>query len=160
MDSSTDTCLRSSQPPVSAGRSCKLHHIGYVVSSIAAVADGFAMSIGAIWNRETIYDPLQLVKVSFVGCIGRLCPSIELIEPAGMNSPVERFLRRGGGLHHLCYEVEHLEEQLRFSRLIGGVVVRPPISAVAFEGRRIAWVVTKDKLRLEFLESARSLQSE
>jgi methylmalonyl-CoA/ethylmalonyl-CoA epimerase len=61
-------------------------------------------------------------------------------------------LKRGGGLHHLCYEIDNLEEQLALSRTRGGIVVRPPLPAVAFEGRRIAWVYTKNKLLLEFLE--------
>jgi len=34
------------------------------------------------------------------------------------------------------------------------VIVSPPLPAAAFDGRRIAWVVTKDKLLLEFLEAA------
>jgi methylmalonyl-CoA/ethylmalonyl-CoA epimerase len=55
-------------------------------------------------------------------------------------------------LHHLCYEVKSLEDQLAFSRSEGAIVTRPPMPAVAFSGRRIAWVYTKNKLLIEFLE--------
>jgi methylmalonyl-CoA/ethylmalonyl-CoA epimerase len=74
------------------------------------------------------------------------------VEPAGEKSPVIPFLKRGGGLHHLCYEIDDLEEQLRLSRTQGGLVTRPPLPAVAFNGRRIAWVYTKQKLLVEYLE--------
>lgn len=146
--------MRVSEPSAPVCHLPRLHHVGFVVNSIEAVADRFAKSIGATWDHKTTHDPLQLVKVSFIGERNPSFTSVELVEPAGTNSPVERFLQRGGGLHHLCYEVDRLEEQLSFSQSIGGVIVKPPLPAVAFDGRRIAWVVTKDKLLLEFLESA------
>ncbi|HTS12545.1 MAG TPA: VOC family protein [Candidatus Limnocylindrales bacterium] len=128
--------------------------MGFIVNSIEEVAVRFAGSIGAVWDHKITHDPLQRVKVSFIGGGNSSSPLVELVEPAGPNSPVDKFLQRGGGLHHLCYEVDRLEEQLSFSRSVGEVIVKPPLPAVAFEGRRIAWVVTKDKLLLEFLEAA------
>jgi methylmalonyl-CoA/ethylmalonyl-CoA epimerase len=132
----------------------KLHHVGFVVNSIAAIGERFAKSIGGIWNGKIIHDPLQAAKVSFIDGPNPFCATVELVEPAGANSPVERFLQRGGGLHHLCYEVAQLEEQLKLSRSMGAMIVRQPLPAVAFGGRRIAWVFTKEKLLLEFLEAA------
>ncbi len=52
----------------------------------------------------------------------------------------------------MCYEVENLDLHLQSMRRTGGVVVRRPLPAVAFENRRIAWVFTKQRLLLEFLE--------
>jgi methylmalonyl-CoA/ethylmalonyl-CoA epimerase len=129
-----------------------LHHVGFVVASIAAAAPGFAASIAAAWDHTIIEDPLQCVRVTFIGCQGQLGTPVELVEPAGIDSPVFSFLRRGGGLHHLCYEVADLEKQLRLSQRNGAKLVRPPLPAVAFAGRRIAWVFTKQRLLLEFLE--------
>jgi len=146
--------MRFSEPSVPVCQLRGLHHVGFVVNSIEEVAGRFAKSIGAIWDQKTTHDPLQRVRVSFIVGGNTSLTSVELVEPAGPNSPVEHFLRRGGGLHHLCYEVDRLEHQLIFSRSIGGVIVKPPLPAAAFEGRRIAWVVTKDKLLLEFLEAA------
>ena len=80
-------------------------------------------------------------------------PLIELVEPAGPDSPVSRFLRGRGGLHHLCYEVDDLEAHLAFCKSIGTIVIRPPVPAVAFGGRRIAWALTRKRLLVEFLES-------
>jgi len=130
----------------------RLDHVGFVVASIRDVAPGFAESTGTTWSGEIIHDPLQQVNVTFLRASLPHDPSVELVEPVGPDSPVVRFLERGGGLHHVCYEVPILETQLTLSRSCGGLVVRPPLPAVAFGGRRIAWVYTRQKLLIEFLE--------
>jgi len=43
----------------------------------------------------------------------------------------------------MLLEIDGLEDQLVLSRAQGGLVVRPPLPAVAFGGRRIAWVYTR-----------------
>jgi len=128
-----------------------LHHIGIVVPQIRPVLEGVAESLGAHVDSEIIYDPLQQVSVAFMRSVS-WGPSIELIEPGGENSPVSNLARTGGGLHHLCYEVTDLETELRTARSRGGIVIRKPLPAVAFGGRRIAWVFTRYKLLLEYLE--------
>ena len=37
-------------------------------------------------------------------------PVYELVEPASEASPVSNFLKKRGGLHHVCYEIDDLEE--------------------------------------------------
>jgi methylmalonyl-CoA/ethylmalonyl-CoA epimerase len=130
----------------------RLHHIGFVVASISTSAEGFARSLSASWDGRIIYDPLQTANVSFL-VAGAGQPLIELVEPAGESSPVARVAERGGGLHHLCYEVASLEEQLERSRAAGAILVRPPLPAIAFGGRRICWIFTRERLLLEYLEA-------
>lgn len=139
-------------PVASCFPETRIHHVGYVVRSIAEVAVRFAASIGASWDEKIILDSLQGAHVAFLGKRNR-GPLVELVQPEGDASPVSGFLARGGGLHHLCYEVKSLEEQLKASRSLGGTLVRAPLPAVAFNGRRIAWVLTKDHLLVEFLET-------
>jgi len=128
------------------------HHIGFVVASIQSSVQGFLDALQAEWDGKIFHDPNQSVRVAFLGSKHATNPVLELVEPAGNDSPVIPFLKRGGGLHHLCYEIANLEDQLALSRAQGGLVVRPPLPAVAFGGRRIAWVYTKNKLLLEYLE--------
>jgi methylmalonyl-CoA/ethylmalonyl-CoA epimerase len=130
----------------------RLDHVGFVAASIRDIAPAVAESTGTTWSGEIIHDPLQSVNVTFLRRSLPHEPSVELVEPVGTDSPVFRFLERGGGLHHLCYEVQSLERQLSLSRATGGLVVKPPLPAVAFGGRRIAWVYTRQKLLIEFLE--------
>jgi methylmalonyl-CoA/ethylmalonyl-CoA epimerase len=131
----------------------KLHHIGFVVFSIQESAEPFALSVGATWDGKIVFDPVQKVHVTFFQGHNPADPLIELIEPGGPESPVSQFLQRGGGLHHLCYEVKDLDSQLRFCKAVGTRIIRPPVPAVAFGGRRIAWGITKKRLLMEFLES-------
>jgi methylmalonyl-CoA/ethylmalonyl-CoA epimerase len=86
-------------------------------------------------------------------------PQIELVEPAGDRSPVTRFLEQGGGLHHVCYEVDDLAEQLGYMHSVGAMVLRNPRPATAFENRRIAWVTTPDKFLIEYLEREKQRDS-
>ena len=131
---------------------CKLHHIGFAVPSIEEAANSFAQSICATWDGRIIHDPHQVVRVAFFRGHNSTDPLVELVEPDGAASPVHSFLKRGGGLHHLCYEVKALDKHLEFIGSIGGKIVRSPLPAVAFGGRRIAWAFTKNKLLLELLE--------
>jgi methylmalonyl-CoA/ethylmalonyl-CoA epimerase len=128
------------------------HHVGYVVKSIAEIGEEFARSLGTEWSREIIHDPLQEARVTFMLWGNPQGPSFELVEPAGDKSPLHRFLAKGGGLHHVCYEVDSLETQLQQSRNAGCLVVKQPLPAVAFGGRKIAWVYTPQKLLVEYLE--------
>ena len=134
------------------GGNAILHHLGFAVSSISAVAEEFALSMSAHWDGEIIHDPIQRVRVSFFSPVDARNPVFELVEPASEASPVTNFLKKGGGLHHVCYEIDDLDEGLREARSVGLVIVAPPAPAVAFAGRRIAWVCSKRRLLMELLE--------
>ena len=123
-----------------------------MVASIQECAEGFAQSLDASWDRNIVFDPLQKVYVTFFHGHNQADPLLELVEPGGPDSPVSKFAERGGGLHHLCYEVRDLEGHLQFCRSVGIRVIRPPVPAVAFGGRRIAWGITRNRLLTEFLE--------
>ena len=128
------------------------HHVGFAVASIEKLAPGFARSLGANWNGEIIHDAVQEARVAFLYCGDQRNPAVELVEPAGETSRLHKFLTRGGGLHHICYEVDSLDDQLRESRAGKCLVVKNPLPAVAFGGRRIAWIYTPEKLLVEYLE--------
>jgi methylmalonyl-CoA/ethylmalonyl-CoA epimerase len=74
------------------------------------------------------------------------------VEPANEASPVKNFLSKRVGLHHICYEIDDLESGLQSARAAGLFIVSTPRPAVAFNGRRIAWVSSKNRLLMEFLE--------
>jgi methylmalonyl-CoA/ethylmalonyl-CoA epimerase len=50
------------------------------------------------------------------------------------------------------YEVDDLEGQMSAMKSRGALIMRRPKPAVAFEGRRIAWMLTREKLLVELLE--------
>jgi len=128
-----------------------LHHIGFVVAAIHSAMPGFLRTLNASWDEKIFEDPHQQVRVAFLTRSGE--PQIELVEPLSTDSPVNKFLlEKGGGLHHLCYQTNDLEAELRSIRARGAMLVKRPLPAVAFEGRRIAWVLTRENLLVELLE--------
>lgn len=132
-----------------------LHHLGLVVGSIAKVAEEFAVCMGLRWDGKIIHDPLQRVRVSFFWPPDSRNPVFELVEPASEVSPVRSFLKKGGGFHHVCYEIDSLESGLREAQAVGLAIVAGPTPAVAFDGRRIAWVCSRNRLLMELLERHR-----
>jgi methylmalonyl-CoA/ethylmalonyl-CoA epimerase len=130
----------------------RLHHVGFVVSDIQKSIEGFRNALGMSWDGAIYMDPKQKVKVTFLAT-GPACALIELIEPASGDSPVAKFLEKGGGQHHLCYEVDDIEKALAEFKSRKASIVQRPCPAVAFEGRRIAWFVTPERLIVELLEA-------
>lgn len=145
----SDESLETRLPP----GPIKLHHIGFVVPSIQESGKSFCLALGATWDENVVFDPIQKVRVTFLQGNSPTDPLIELVEPGGPESPVSRFLERRGGLHHLCYEMADLEAHLTFCQSVGTIIIHPPVPAVAFSGRRIAWALTKKNLLVEFLET-------
>ena len=130
----------------------RVHHAGYVTASIAESVDEYVKATGLVWDGKIIHDPLQMVNVTFLGS-GDGQAMIELVEPAGKRSPVNQFLSAGGGLHHVCMEVSDLAAHIESSRAAGCTLVRVPLPAVAFGGRKIAWMKTASGALIELLQA-------
>ena len=129
-----------------------LHHIGCVVDSIKDRVESYRLALGAISVSEVFEDPIQRSSVAFLALPAPGAVQLELIQPAVPDSPVMRFLEKGGGLHHLCYEVDDLLGQIQWMKLQRALLIRAPQPAVAFGGRHIAWMHTRDALLIEYLE--------
>jgi methylmalonyl-CoA/ethylmalonyl-CoA epimerase len=121
------------------GKDAQFNHVGLVVKSISAICHG----------EQGIKDPIQKVFVLFTKLNGF---EIELIEPLGEMSPVTDSLRRGMKLLHICYSVPHLEDAIAVSKAHGFHLVASPVSATAFNMRKIAWVFHKQFGLFELLE--------
>lgn len=128
----------------------KLHHIGYVVSSIAEGLQRWESALSARSVSARYADHIQKATVLFLELPDGV--KLELVEPLTSDSPVNGFLSKGGGLHHLCFEVGSLTQQIQHMRKQHAVLVRRPQPAVAFGGRRIAWMMTRDRMLVEYLE--------
>ena len=59
-----------------------LHHLGFVVASISAVAEEFAASMSARWDGQVVHDPLQRVRVACFSPADARNQVYELVEPA------------------------------------------------------------------------------
>lgn len=89
----------------------ELHHVGVVVPSIEAALPFYRDTLGLEAGRVVELEE-QAVRVVFLeGGSGR----IELLEPTDSASGVARFLAERGRatLHHVCFAVDDLAEELR-----------------------------------------------
>jgi len=87
-----------------------LHHIGIAVRSIDAALPRWVDELGLrLCGIEAVPTEGVRVAVLMAGAT-----RIELLEPAGADSPVARFLdKRGPGVHHLAFEVASADEAAR-----------------------------------------------
>ena len=133
--------------------SLKFRHVGIAVESLERALATYQKIFGYAVQSGPFVDPIQKVSVCFLSPGESGGAAIELVAPAGEDSPVNRFLAKGISAYHLCYEVDDLDEALKHVRSNGCLVVGDPVPAVAFAGRRIAWFYTPTRQLTELVET-------
>ena len=131
----------------------RTHHLGVAVLNMESALRVYEDVLGLRIFSGPFDDPLQRVRVAFIGSGRDGEPSIELIAPLGDDSPINHYLSRQLGAYHICYEVSDMEPTLVKMRANGCLLVSGPVPAVAFGGRRIAWVLLPSRHLVELLES-------
>ena len=129
-----------------------LHHIGFLVADIPAAAQDFVLRLNYVVESEVIEDPVQSARVQFLRQPGA-ANWLELVAPAGPQSKLAGALKKGGGLHHLCYEAGDIEQECARLRGQAMLMIAHPTPAVAFGGRRVAWFMDRSRLLLELVEA-------
>lgn len=87
----------------------KIDHIAIAVSDLKKEIDVYNKIPGFEFNGTEVVEE-QKVTVAFfkVGDV-----FIELLEPLSGDSPVSKFIeKRGGGLHHISYEVDDIKNEI------------------------------------------------
>jgi methylmalonyl-CoA/ethylmalonyl-CoA epimerase len=94
----------------------RIHHVGIVVPDLEKAMGLWRDLLGlSLTKSATIQD--QGVKAALLK-VGD--SEIELLEPLNPDNGVGKFLaRRGGGLHHVCFETEDAARELEAARAKG-----------------------------------------
>lgn len=136
------------------GLDFKLLHIGVAVPSLDTTAEALSSLFGYRVVSGPFDDPIQKVRVNFLAQSNKDAAEIELIAPLSEDSPIQSMLaKNGGGAYHLCFETSDLEAALEHAKKNGCIVVSTPVPAVAFQGRRIAWIYTRSRQLFELVEA-------
>lgn len=142
----------------------KLDHIGFVVEDIDRARELFE-TIGLDMATDAVPDPLQKVAASFINIGKEDDAYLELLEPESDDSPISNFLKkRGGGLHHLCFEVDDIDQTARDLQTKGFQMVVPPEECAAYDinlkrtcssPTKIAFFIISKGVLIELIEKGR-----
>jgi methylmalonyl-CoA/ethylmalonyl-CoA epimerase len=125
------------------------HHVAIAVKSIQSTALLYVEA--GYWATETIFDPIQNVKVAFLEKVGN--PLLELVEPMDKTSPVYNILKKVGvSAYHFCYEVDSLQDAIETLENKEFRVLVEPVEAIAFGNRKICFLYHLDAGLVELLE--------
>lgn len=113
-----------------------LSHIAIAAPTVAAVLERFR-ALGLVVDEE--HDvPTERVRASMVPVDVSDAFRIELLEPSASDSPIAKFLekRPAGGLHHICFEIDRIEEW-RDRLVAAGLEILPPGIRKGARGRAL-----------------------
>ncbi|WP_073379497.1 VOC family protein [Desulfofustis glycolicus] len=128
-----------------------IDHIGIVVKSIDIATRQWEDVFGYIKATSVIHNTRQNVFVIFLE--KKNSTTIKLIEPVDEKSPVFTFAKRGGGLHHLCFKCENLEESLHKMDKQGLRVLSGPEPGEAFENEKIVFLYAHNGMKIELIDT-------
>jgi methylmalonyl-CoA/ethylmalonyl-CoA epimerase len=114
----------------------KLHHIGIVVENIQKSLGDLTKYLDFESTTMPSLVGSQKVNICFLKTNNVF---LELIEPAEENSPISNFIKKGGGFHHLCFEVDDIHLELEKMKKNGAHVVVDVVKG--FEERLTAFVM-------------------
>ncbi|HEU5340241.1 VOC family protein [Edaphobacter sp.] len=135
----------------------RLLHVGVAVPALGPTTEALTSLFGYRVVSGPFDDPIQKVSVNFLTTAPTDSVEIELIAPLTDDSPVRSMLaKNGGGAYHLCFETADIDAALDHAVKNGCMIVSKPVPAVAFEGRRIAWIYSGSRQLFELVEAKAS----
>jgi len=114
----------------------RIDHVAIVVRELESALRFYRDTLGVAPSR-VIDFPREGVKIAFLPLGGPGGSEIELLEPTDPAGGVARFLEKHGeGMHHICLEVEDIDEALAELTAAGAAVLDTTPRPTA-EGRGI-----------------------
>ena len=117
----------------------RFHHVGLACQSLEPEKAAHAL-LGFVPEGAVFHDPLQRIRGLFMVHGGM---RIELLEPAGPDSPLQPFLQRGMKMYHQAFETDSIEESIGdLTKATGwqGHSVRAALTGLRKEGKELVRV--------------------
>lgn len=120
----------------------RMNHVAIVVPDLAAASAVYMSTLGA---RVSPPQPMPEHGVTTV-FVDLPNIKVELLQPLGDSSPVGRFLERNpdGGVHHICYEVEDIENAKQHLVTQGARVLGDGEAKIGAHGKPVLFLHPKD----------------
>lgn len=129
----------------------KLDHVCVAVRSIDAAIAKLAPLLGYSPRTARVTNTRQKVNVVFLSKPGSI--DLKLIEPSCEESPLWASLRKGEGLHHLCFRTDDTQAALADLSANGLRVLSPPAPGEAFDDHLIAFGYAGCGLNIELIDT-------
>ena len=134
----------------------RLHHIGILVPDVAASSTQYKHAFGYEEVTAVIHDPVQAAFVKFLKLPGS-DHFVELIAPDTPASHLQKALQRSTAVHHFCLISDDLDASLNNARNNSWLTLSNPVPSVAFRGKKIAWLMNRERALVELVESPADL---
>ena len=128
-----------------------IDHIGIAVKSIHMGIQQWVSNFGYRQMTKIVENTRQKVNVVFLEKPDSII--IKLIEPTDKESPIFKFAMRGGGLHHLCFRCSDLKSTITTLKNDGLRILSAPQPGEAFEEELIAFLLARNGLNIELIET-------
>jgi len=113
-----------------------LDHIAIAVPSIEQAVDKLVRDLGLSCSHQEVVAE-QKTAVAFFPI---QTTHIELVSPTTPDSPIQKFIeKRGGGLHHLCFETDDLAADMLKLKARGYRFIND-IPQVGAHHHQVAWI--------------------
>ena len=137
----------NSPPPGVQLSGAIFHHVGVVSVNIEKEMCQLAV-LGYAPEGEDFIDPIQGVHGRFLTGPG---PRLELLCPVGQGGVLSPWMKSGIKMYHLAYLVPALDEGLEQLHRNRARIMVQPVPAVAYGGRKIAFVMLPNLLLIELI---------
>jgi methylmalonyl-CoA/ethylmalonyl-CoA epimerase len=128
-----------------------IDHVGIAVKSLEAGIEHWKIVFGYRQKTEIVTNTRQKVRVVFLVKDNSL--PVKLIEPTDSSSSVYAFAQRGGGLHHLCFRCDNVENEIERLIELDLRVLSQPQPGEAFNNEKIAFIFAKQGLNIELIDT-------
>ena len=120
----------------------RLNHVAIAVRDIAKAAKVYRDTLGAEISA-TVRQPDHGVSTVFINLPNT---KIELLEPLGDASPINKFLEKNpdGGIHHVCYEVPDIRAARDTLKAQGARVLGDGEPKIGAHGKPVLFLHPKD----------------
>jgi methylmalonyl-CoA/ethylmalonyl-CoA epimerase len=128
-----------------------IDHIGIVVPLLEDGIQQWEELFGYKQRSDIVLNTRQKVRVVFLTREHSL--TVKLIEPSGEDSPIARFARKGGGLHHLCFRCDSMAQEVPILKSRGAAFVTAQQPGEAFNNKPVAFFLAKNNLNVELIDT-------
>ena len=139
----------------------KFDHIGIVVEDIKSSIETYSNNYNFKPLTKIIYESAHGVDLIFFDFGHGYMPVLELIMPTSDKSKVYNFLKKkGGGLHHLAYEVQDINKAINYFKSKKSIVLGEVVPGAGHNNTKTVWLYTSRKGLIELVEAQSNTPAE